>query len=229
MKHVYRQPLWLKPGSRFCNTSSAQVKSCWVFKRGPPNSVTPIHVIYHKPKFSQLSCTLLVSIRLSHQLNMLLELCRDLPGCTLSVAVCFISSTVLDEIGCSVSAWLWCQLRRNLSAQLPLAYSFVSLIVTSADCSSGVTCHLSCSCHLLSNSSSQLQLNLSAQLHPLAQVWFLISATTFFARKTGHLQAYQLTRHFANAGGQHCHGECTLATTLRCPTHCMPALDICGL
>lgn len=111
---------WLKPRSRFCNTSSAQAKSCWVFKRGPPNTITPIHIIYHKPKFSQLSCTLLVPIRLSHQLDMLLEL-RDFSTFARLHPVSCIS-TVLDEIGCSVSAWLWCQLRCNLSAQLPLAY-----------------------------------------------------------------------------------------------------------
>ena len=60
----------------------------------------------------QLSCTLSVQISLSYQLNMLLELSAfsivslDLPGCTLSAPLCFISLTGIHMFGCSVSAWL---------------------------------------------------------------------------------------------------------------------------
>lgn len=61
-----------------------------------------------------------------------------------------------------MSAWLWCQLRCNFSAQLPLAYFLVSFTVSSANCSSDIICHLSSFCHLLTNSSSELQLVCSA-------------------------------------------------------------------
>ncbi len=67
-----------------------------------------------------------------------------------------------------VSLAVICQLRCNLSAQLPLVHFLVgsvqpfSLTVSSANCSSDVICHLSSFCHLLTNSSSELQLVCSA-------------------------------------------------------------------
>ena len=111
----------------------------------------------------QLSCTLLVQIRLSSQLNMLLELSAFssfvtyLPGCTLSAPISFISLTVLDKIDCSVSTWLWCQLRCNLSAQLPLAHFFVSLTVSSAP-------------YIIFSPTRHVSCSLSARLHLVAQV-----------------------------------------------------------
>ncbi len=55
----------------------------------------------------------------------------------------------------------------------------------------------------------------------------LLQLNATFVR--GHLQAYQSTRPSANAAGHHRHAECTLATTLRCPAHCMLAWDTYGL
>jgi len=78
-----------------------------------------------------------------------------------------LDSAVSVRLQC-VSLAVICQLRCNLSAQLPLVHflvgsvQLVSLTVSSANCSSDVTCHLSSFCHLPSNSSSQLQFVSSA-------------------------------------------------------------------
>ncbi len=117
----------------------------------------------------QLSCTLSVQMSLSYQLNMLLEM-SALLICNVSARLHSVSSTVflqfdsdlLFRLQC-VRLALRCQLRCNLSAQLPLVHclvgsvQFVSWTVSSAKCSSDAICSLSSFCHLCSISSSQLQ------------------------------------------------------------------------
>ncbi len=95
--------------------------------------------------------------------------------CNLSPRLHSVSSTVFYQLDSHLKVWLQCvslavicQLRCNLSAQLPLVHfpaesvQYVSLTVSSANCSSEVICHLSSCCHLRSNSSSQLQFVCSA-------------------------------------------------------------------
>ena len=119
----------------------------------------------------QLSCTLSVQMNLSYQLNVLLELSAfslvslDLPGCTLSAPLYFISLTIIHVFGRSVSAWARyvssgavCQLSCHLFTCWvnPTCQLDCQLSCSSANCNSDVICHL------LSNSSSQLQVVCSA-------------------------------------------------------------------